>query len=69
MTITILDTISRVSQAGKPYVQAACKGVSRAGSPFLFIATVPDDLADHCGEVVDRSVCFSKNGSAFVLPY
>lgn len=69
MTITILDTISKVSAAGKPYSQAACKGISKAGAPFLFVAIIPDDLADHCGEVVERSVCFSKNGSAFVLPY
>ena len=44
MTITILDTISKVSAAGKPYCQAACKGISKAGAPFLFIATIPDDL-------------------------
>lgn len=69
MTITILDTISKVSAAGKPYCQAACRGISKAGAPFLFIATIPDDLNGHCGEVIDRSVCFSKNGSAFVLPY
>lgn len=69
MTITILDTISKISAAGKPYCQAACKGISKAGAPFLFVATIPDDLADHCGEVIERSVCFSKSGSAFVLPY
>lgn len=69
MTFTILDTISKVSSAGKPYCQAACKGISRTHVPFFFIAMIPDDLDGHCGEVVDRSVCFSKNGSAFVLPY
>ena len=41
MKFTILDTVSRVSKAGKPYTQAACKGMSKNGTPWLFIATIP----------------------------
>lgn len=69
MVITILSTLSKVSKAGKPYCQAACKGVSKSGSPFFFIATIPDDLMEHDGEVLDRNVLFNDRGSAFVLPY
>lgn len=69
MVITILSTLSKVSKAGKSYCQAACKGVSKSGSSFFFIATIPDDLMEHDGEVLDRNVLFNDRGSAFVLPY
>lgn len=69
MKFTILDTVSRVSKAGKPYTQAACKAMTKNGTPWLFIATVPDDLAGLVCEDVDRNVVFGNGGSAFVLPY
>lgn len=65
MKLVILDVISKVSQAGNPYTQAAIRGTGKNGD-FLFVATVPDDLA--AGEVLDRKVVFSKGGN-FVLPY
>lgn len=69
MTITILSTLSKVSKSGKPYCQAACQGVSKSGSPFFFVATIPDDLMEHDGEVLDRNVVFNDRGNAFVMPY
>lgn len=69
MQFTILSTLSKVSKTGKPYSQAACKGISKSGSPFFFLATIPDDLLDHDGEIIDRNVVFNGNGNAFVLPY
>ena len=69
MQFVILSTLSKVSKAGKPYSQAACKGTSKSGSPFFFLATIPDDLLDHDGEVLDRNVVFNDHGNAFVLPY
>lgn len=69
MQFTILSTLSKVSKSGKSYCQAACKGTSKVGSPFFFVATIPDDLLDHDGEVLDRNVVFNANGNSFVLPY
>lgn len=69
MTITILSTLSKVSNAGKPYCQAACRAVSKSGAPFFFVATIPDDLLNHDGEVLDRNVVFNDRGNAFVMPY
>lgn len=69
MTITILSTLSKMSKAGKPYCQAACRAVSKSGAPFFFIAIIPDDLLNHDGEVLDRYVVFNDRGNAFVMPY
>lgn len=69
MQFVILSTLSKVSKSGKLYSQAACKGTSKSGSPFFFLATIPDDLLDHDGEVLDRNVVFNDRGNAFVLPY
>lgn len=68
MKIIILDTVRRVSKAGKPYVQAAFRSTNKSGLDWLGIATVPDDLDGFVGEV-DRQVVFGGNGSVFVLPY
>lgn len=69
MQFIILSTLSKVSKSGKPYSQAACKGTSKSGSPFFFLATIPDELLDHDGEVLERNVVFNANGNAFILPY
>lgn len=69
MQFTILSTLSKISKSGKPYSQAACRGTSKAGFPFFFLATIPDDLLDYDGEVLDRNVVFNDRGNAFVLPY
>lgn len=68
MKLMILDTCRRVTKAGRPYVQAAFRATNKAGSDWLGVATVPDDLADFVGEI-DRQVVFGGNGSIFVLPY
>lgn len=68
MKIIILDTVRRVSKAGKPYVQAAFRSTNKSGLDWLGIATVPDDLDGFVGEV-DRQVVFGGNGTVFVLPY
>lgn len=69
MEFTILDTYSATARNGKPYTKAACKAISKSGIPYFFIATIPAEYADHAGEYVDLSVCFGRNGSAYVLPY
>ena len=69
MTFTILSTLSKLSKTGKPYCQAACKSVSKNGIPFFFVATIPDDLLNHDGEVLDLNVVFNDRGNAFVMPY
>lgn len=68
MKIIILDTVRRVSKAGKPYVQAAFRSTNKSGLDWLGIATVPEDLDGFVGEV-DRQVVFGGNGTVFVLPY
>lgn len=68
MKLTILDTCHRVTKAGRSYVQAAFRSTNRAGSDWLGVATVPDDLANFVGEI-DRQVVFGSNGSIYVLPY
>lgn len=69
MKFVILEAITRTSKAGKPYNQAACKGISKNGMPYLFLANIPDDLKDEVGSEVDRMVVFGNGGSAFVMPY
>lgn len=68
MKLIILDTVRRVSKAGKPYVQAAFRSTNKSGLDWLGIATVPEDLDGFVGEV-DRQVVFGGNGNVFVLPY
>lgn len=69
MVFTILDTIHFTARNGNTFVKAACKGTSKSGSPYFFVASIPPEYADHVGEAVDLSVCFSRSGDAYVLPY
>lgn len=69
MKLMILDTCHRVTKAGRPYVQAAFRSTNKAGQDWLGIATIPDDLVECVGEVIDRQVVFGGNGSVYVLPY
>ena len=69
MKFTILDTVRFTSKDGKPCVKAACKAMSRKGSPFLFLAIVPEELDGLQGEECSLTVVFNRGGDAFVLPY
>lgn len=66
MKITCVDVVNGYTKNGTPFVNGAFRGVSKSGSPFLFVAYCPPDfepLKDY-----DARVIFSLKGN-FILPY
>ena len=66
MKMLIVDVCDRFSKDGRPYRQAAIRGIGKSGD-FLFIGIVPPDF--EIGGTYNNNVVFNRQGSAYVLPY
>lgn len=66
MKIKCLDVVHGITKKGNPTTKGAFKGINKAGSPYLFVASCPSDFKGNTEYNVN--VAFTSNGN-YVLPY